>query len=187
MKSYPLRSPLRALSALLLLSVLAACSSTAPTKTVEMNYDKQFDFSSVHSLYIEPFSRTDAATITTSDGQIERINDALTAELERKGFVVVGDSARADLFIRWYLITEDQVYAAPGACPGCDRPADSDSLRYARGTLIVDMIDPMRSQPVWRSTLHTELTAKPGTTQADQARQKAVAALFAQFPPPTGS
>ena len=188
MKSYPTRSSLQALVALLLLSVLAACNSTGgATKPVDMNYDKQFNFANVHSLYIEPFSRTDAATITTSDGQIERINAALTAELQRKGFVVVADSARADLFISWYLITEDEVYAAPGACPGCDRPADSDSLRYAKGTLIVDMVDPMRNQPVWRATLHTQLTGQPGTAQADQARQKAAAELFAQFPPPAGS
>ena len=183
MKSYSLH----ALSALLLLTVLAACSSTAAPKKVESNYDKQFDFSSVHAIYIEPFSRMDAATITVSDGQIERINAALTAELQRKGFAVVGESARADLFITWYLITEDQVYAAPGACPGCDRPADSDSLRYAKGTLIVDMVDPMRNQPVWRATLHTQLTGQPGTAQAEQARQKAAAELFAQFPPPAGS
>jgi hypothetical protein len=55
--------------------------------------------------------------------------------------------------------------------------------RYAKGTLIVDMTDPMRNQPVWRSVLQTELTAQPGSASAQQARQAAAAAIFAHFPP----
>ena len=177
-------APLRYLAGIVLAYLLAACGSiaTEPGK-VQTNYDHQFNFAGVKSIYIQPFSRTDAATITVSDGQIRRINDAITAELEGKGFSVVADSARADLLLSWYLITEDQVYAAPGSCPGCDRPADSDSERYAKGTLIVDMYDPIRSLPVWRSRLHTRLTAEPGSEQAERDRREAAAAMFAQFPP----
>ena len=94
MKSYPTRSSLRALVALLLLSVLAACNSAGgATKPVDMNYDKQFNFANVHSLYIEPISRTDAATITTSDGQIEQINAALTADFQH----IIFDTAAREL------------------------------------------------------------------------------------------
>lgn len=178
MKSYPIRAVAGALLALL----LGACGSTA-SAPVESDHDRQFNFAAVRAIYIEPFSRTDAATITVSDGQVRRIDAAITAELQRKGYEVVADGAKADLYLSWYLILKDEVHAAPGACPGCDRPASSDSERYAKGTLIVDMIDPVRGQPVWRSRLHTRLTAEPDSPGAEQARQEAAAAIFADFPP----
>ena len=177
-------SPLRFCAGVLLACLLAACGSTAaaPGK-VETNYDKSFDFSQVKSIYIQPFSRTDAATITVSDGQIQRINAAITTELEGKGLRIVPDSGSADLLLSWYLVTEDRVHAAPGSCPGCDRPADSDSQRFAKGTLSVDMYDPVRGLPVWRSILRTRLTAEPGSEQAERDRREAAAAMFANFPP----
>ena len=55
--------------------------------------------------------------------------------------------------------------------------------RYSKGTLIVDVVDFMRNQPVWRSVLKTELTANPGSAEADKGREAAAAAMFANFPP----
>ena len=176
--------PLRLSIGILLAYLLAACGSlaTEPGK-IETNYDRTFNFSEVKAIYIKPFSRTDAATITVSDGQIRRINAAITTELEGKGFTIVPDSGSADLLLSWYLVTEDRVRAAPDSCPGCDRPADSDSQRYAKGTLSVDLYDPIRGLPVWRSTLRTRLTAEPGSEQAERDRREAAAAMFANFPP----
>lgn len=175
---------LRRITGILIAYLLAACGSVATEPgRVETNYDKSFDFSEVKSIYIQPFNRTDAATITVSDGQIRRINAAITNELEGKGFSIVPASGSADLLLSWYLVTEDRVRAAPGSCPGCDRPADSDSQRYAKGTLSVDLYDPIRGLPVWRSTLRTQLTAEPGSERAERARREAAAAMFANFPP----
>jgi len=167
----------------LLVPLLAVACSTAPAapKTT-MTYDRQFNFSGVHRIYIEPSSRTDAATIMVSDDQIRRIDSALADELTRKGFEVVTASEQADLLLSWFLVTKDLVKASASNCEGCDMAVDGGG-RYAKGTLIVDMIDPMRNQPVWRSVLKTELTAKPGSAQAEQARLAAAAAVFAQFPP----
>jgi hypothetical protein len=147
-----------------------------------MTYDQQFSFAGVNKIYIEPASRTDAATIQVSDAQVQRINSALSDELARKGFQVVSSSRQADLFLSWYLVTRDLVKADASDCQGCDMAVDGGA-RYAKGTLIVDMIDPMRNQPVWRSVLKTELTAEPGTAAAEQARLAAAAAIFARFPP----
>jgi hypothetical protein len=169
-----------ALAWLLLLPLAAACSSPQADRAA-MNYDNQFNFSGVRTLYIEPQSRTNPATITISDAQIERINGAIGAELERKGFEVVKASRQADLFLSWYLVTEDPV-STDDDCSGCDMAAGG-ATRYSRGTLIVDMVDPMRNQPVWRSVLHTGLTADPGSDKAEEARQAAAAAVFASFPP----
>ena len=162
--------------------LLAACSAAPAVPATTTNYDRQYNFSRIHKIYIEPLSRTDAATITVSDAQISRINGALTSELARKGIEVVTSSRQADLFLSRYLVTEDQVKASSADCEGCDMAVDGGA-RYARGTLIVDMVDPIRNQAVWRSVLKTELTGQPGSAAAEQARLDAAAAVFARFPP----
>ena len=173
---------LRRFTALLLIPLISACSTAPAAPTTEMTYDMQYDFSGIDKIYIEPASRTDAATIQVSDAQIRRINSALAQELARKGIEVVPASQQADLFLSWYLVTEDLVPAKTRDCDGCDM-AVGGGARYAKGTLIVDMVDPMRNQAVWRSVLKTSLTAEPGSAQAEQARLEAAAAIFARFPP----
>jgi hypothetical protein len=173
---------MRALALLVLLPLAVACSTAPPAPETTTTYDRQFNFSTVHRIYIEPSSRTDAATIMVSDDQIRNIDKALSDELASKGFVMVNTSEQADLLLSWYLVTKDLVRASESNCEGCDMAVDGGA-RYARGTLIVDMIDPMRNQPVWRSVLKTALTAKPESAAAAQARLDAAAAMFAQFPP----
>lgn len=174
---------LRAL-ALLLLPAFAACASTPEAPSVTTTYDHSYDFSAEHKIYIEPSSRTNPATIMVSDAQIERIDSALSDELTRKGFEMVSSSQQADLLITWYLIPKDLVKTDANAsdCDGCDM-AVAGGERYSKGTLTVDMVDLMRNQPVWRSVLKTELTADPGSAEADRAREAAAAAMFANFPP----
>ena len=109
---------LRAVALLVLGSLLGACGGTPSMPTTTMTYDRQFNFSDIRKIYIEPTSRTDAATIQINDAQIKRIDGALAAELGRKGFQVVTASRQADLFLDWYLVTEDPVPAS-GSCDGC--------------------------------------------------------------------
>ncbi len=170
--------------AALLLPLLAACSTSPAAPDTSTNYDRQFNFSGVRKIYIEPSSRTNAATIMISDAQISRIDSALQDELVRKGFEVVSSSQQAELFLNWYLVPKDQVQdrVSAGDCDGCDMSVVGGA-RYAKGTLIVDMIDAMRNKPVWRSVLKTEMTAQPGSASAERARQAAAEAIFANFPP----
>ena len=168
----------RALVVLLLLPLVAACST--PANKVETTYSHQYDFSEAHNIAIEPFSRTDPATITVSDGQIARINEAITDELRRKGYQVVKDNRQADLLLTWYLITDD----GPGgsaSCRDCDTYAGAG--RYGKGTLIVDLTDIMRNQAVWRSVLKTQLRATTDPSELERERTLAAQAVFADFPP----
>lgn len=165
---------LRLLAGLLLLPLVAACSTPQPGKG-ETTYDQQFDFSTVHKVTIEPFSRTDPATITISDARIKRINDAIAGELQRKGFAVLKDAVQADLLITWYLISKGQMAGGSNGCPGCDA--------YAGGTLIVDMTDIMRNKPVWRSVYETSLDVETDPGKLERERSLAAQAVFANFPP----
>lgn len=175
---------LRAFALLIMLPAFAACASAPDAPKVTTTYDHNYNFSAEHKIYIEPSSRTDPATIMISDAQIERIDAALSAELTRKGFQMVSSSEQADLLITWNLIPKDLVKTDDNAsdCDGCDM-AVVGGKRYSKGTLIVDMVDFMRNQPVWRSVLKTELTAHPDSARADEMREAAAAAMFANFPP----
>jgi hypothetical protein len=170
--------------ALLMLPVFAACASTPAAPKVTTTYDHNYNFSGAHKVYIEPSSRTDPATIVISDAQIERIDTALATELTNKGFEMVSSGNEADLLVTWSLIPKDLIKTDKNAsdCDGCDM-AVVGGKRYSKGTLIVDMVDFMRNQPVWRSVLKTELTTNPGSAEANKGRDAAATAIFANFPP----
>lgn len=165
---------------LLILAVTACSAATAPRTSV--NYDQSFNFSGVKTIYIEPSSRTNAATIMVTDAQIRRIDAAIAAELTRKGLEVVATSRQADLFLSWYLVTDNPNAVSGRVCEGCGSSA-GDNAQYSKGTLIVDMTDPMRNRAVWRSILQTELV-QAGSAPTDEARRAAAVAVFARFPPP---
>jgi len=181
---------MQSMFAALLLALLSACASTPQAN---MDYDQNYDFSTVKSIAIQPIDRTAVSNIRISDLQVERINAAITEELSARGYAVVSDSAAADLLLTWHLVTLDRtdVRTYDGLsyynCWRCG-PAVSDvSVRqYTEGTLIVDMIDPQRTRSVWRSVIQSELKPQANADKAAELRKKAAGLVFADFPPPAG-
>jgi len=179
--------PVQVMTGLFLLSLLVAC--TTPL-VANMDFDSNFDFSGVRRIAIQPIDRTELSTIRVSDMQIDRIDQAIAAELERKGFEVVSDNSQADLFLVWHLVTEERTdvrtYNSMSYynCWRCG-PAVSDvSVRhYTQGTFIVDMIDPARNQSVWRSIIESRLKPEPDPDGGEAGRREAARAVFAEFPP----
>ena len=170
-----------------LVALVTAC--TTPLEA-NMDFDNQFDFSKVRTVAITPVDRTELSSIRISDMQISRVDEALTTELQRKGFEVVGNASQADVVLTWHLVTEERTdvrtynSASYYNCWGCG-PAVSDvSVRqYIQGTFIVDMIDPVRNQSVWRSVIESRLNSEPDPQKSAINRQEAAQAVFAQFPP----
>ena len=176
----------RMLALLLVITAITACS-TPLTATVD--HDPTFDFSRVRKIAIQPIDRT----VVISDMQVERINEAFTAELNRRGYEVVQDNAEADLLMTWHLVTQERtdvrtyntMSARYTACWHCG-PATTTDVRvtqYTQGTLIVDLIDPTRLQSVWRSIVQSRLREQNDPQAAAELRAEAAAAIFAEFPP----
>lgn len=169
--------------------VLAACAGTQLTAVSD--FDRDYDFSPVKRFAILPIDRTSPAERLISDMQVDRINDALTAELERRGFEVVAERQEADLYLSWHLVTRERKdirsYNAASAysCWRCGPPVSDVSVRsYTEGTFIVDFIDPLRNRSVWRSSIQSELKKQPDADRGAQARAAAAEAVLAPFPPP---
>jgi len=177
----------RILGGIGLLGLLCGCASTLEST---MDYDQQFDFSTVRKIAIQPVDRTELSTITISDMQVERIDQALAAELQAKGFEIVTDNRQADMYLTWHLVTEERTdirsYNSMSYynCWRCGPAVADVSVRqYTQGTFITDMIDPLRNQSVWRSVIASRLQPQPDPEQADMRRQEAARAVFAEFPP----
>jgi hypothetical protein len=178
----------RVLAALLMAVLCAACATPPPTAT--MDFNANYDFSAVRKIAIQPIARTVESTVIISDMQIGRINEALTVELERRGFQVVTDNADADMFLAWHLVTQERMdvrsfnTSSRYNCWNCGSMGSNVSVRqYTQGTFIIDMIDPTRLQSVWRSTFESRMRDQPDPERAEENRRAAATAIFAEFPP----
>ena len=176
----------RALSGFLLMLLMAACSTTP---TAVMDYDRNFDFSQVRKIAIQPLDRTAASAVVISDMQVDRINQALTDELQRRGYEIVPENAQADMLLTWNLITQERMdvrsynTATSYNCWSCSSGSDVRVSQYTQGTFIVDLIDPLSVRSVWRSTWESRLRDQPDPERAEENRREAATAIFAQFPP----
>ena len=176
---------------LFLTVTLAACSST-PTATMDFNPD--VDFSAVRTITIQPINRTVASQAILSDMQIDRVNASLTAELQRRGFQVVENNADADMLLAWHLVTQERTdvrtfnNSTRYNCWNCRSMGMGSGTnvtvrQYTQGTFIVDMIDPGSLQAVWRSVFESRMRDQSDPARAAEARDAAVAAALAEFPP----
>lgn len=174
----------RILSIGLLFTWLTACGST-PTATSD--FDSGFDFSGVRKIAIQPIDRGVPASVIISDMQVNRINEAIRDELVRRGFTVVQDNADADLFLAWHLVTQERTdvrsfnTSSRYNCWNCG--SDIRVRQYTQGTFIVDMIDPVRLQSVWRSIFESRMRDQPDPVRAEENRRAAATAIFENFPP----
>lgn len=170
----------------LLLVMLVGCAS-APT--AQMDFDPAFDFSGVRTIAIQPIDRSSATTVIVSDMQVSRIYQALTDELVRRGYQVVNDNADADMLLTWHLITQERMdvrsynTSIRYNCWNCSGGTNLRVTQFTQGTFIVDLIDPVRLQSVWRSTFESRLRDQPDPDRAEENRRAAAAAIFAEFPP----
>ena len=97
---------------------------------------------------------------------VARINDELADELIRRGYQVVTDNAQADMYLVWHLVTQEKTDVRSynsASYYNCWRSPNISVRQYTEGTFIVDMVDPVRNQSVWRSTIQSRLKSRPDT------------------------
>ena len=173
--------------------LMGACTNTLETSStpkVSTRYDHSYDFSRVHKIAIQPISRTAVSNIQISDAQISRIDEALTAQLQRRGFEVVQKNADADMFLVWHLETQAPMDGrnlnsmSQYNCVNCASGDSAQEPKTIKGTFVVEMIDPIQLQSEWRATLVARMLNESDPQLSEQNRQAAAEAIFAQFPPP---
>ena len=154
--------------------LLTACVGLPTNLKAKTDYNHSYDFSRIHKIAIQPIAKDTLSTMMTSDTQISRINHALSAELQRRGFEVVTVNADADIFLSWRFLPPEKDEVAT---------FDPATQQITGGTLTVSMIDPISLQSVWRATFQSNMRNQPDTEEAAKYRGEAAEAILAEFPP----
>ena len=186
---------------------LAACATTA---SFNSDYDPEQDFSGYKTF---SWAGDDPMTVfgdlpipATAEPKIER---AIRAELESKGFTYVEDRTTADFAVSFTVGTRDEERVTqvptsyyvnrtnwrwgrgyyPGLYPGIyTSPSTiSETRTYTKGTLAIDIFDVERKSPVWHGagvkTLGSAETSGGGEGLAPENLRAGVAKILVDFPP----
>ncbi len=166
---------------------LVACT----TLQVGSDFDRAASFSGYHSFTLLP--RTEHGTHNPLVAQ--RAQDAIQAEMTRKGYAFAADAAAADFTVSFTIGARERIdvdtYPAPysgpwyGGAPWWGYPYwgnEVDVRQYREGTLSVDIFDARTHKPVWHGWAKKELT-QADIDRSEEPIRKAVQAVLARFPP----
>jgi hypothetical protein len=191
---------IRHTAATLILLAVAACATKPPEPVVDFAPDYDFGQSKTIGFYALSGEVTGNNPTELTDFQRDRIDAALKAALEAKGFTFVDRTADADLLLSWHLNlmdkTDVKTYNSPsyGAtvgysrynryamynCYNCMNQTDVRVSEYTQGTFIIDMIDPDENASIWRSVTQSKL--KEETIRDQAALDSAAVRVLAAFP-----
>lgn len=191
---------IRHTAATLILLAVAACATKPPEPVVDFAPDYDFGQSKTIGFYALSGEVTGNNPTELTDFQRDRIDAALKAALEAKGFTFVDRTADADLLLSWHLNlmdkTDVKTYNSPsyGAtvgysrynryamynCCNCMNQTDVRVSEYTQGTFIIDMIDPDENASIWRSVTQSKL--KEETIRDQAALDSAAVRVLAAFP-----
>ena len=194
------KSKLKGLVASSFILFLSACALGPPRP--DLDYKHGYDFGNAKTVaFFEDSGLVSGDNpMQLSDIQRERINSAIRTTVENKGLSFVDDTAQADLLLSWHLNTQHQTdihsYKVPGRygyfggynrysfynCWSCGiNETEVTSRNYTQGTFILDFIDPVAKQSVWRGVTESRLRGKQERDQV--IYNEAAAAILAAYPP----
>jgi len=120
-----------------------------------------------------------------------RIEKAVMSQLEAKGIQNVSDNP--DLLVTYHAGKEGKVEVnsygynyAPGYGRGAYRGGYGggiDTYNYTQGTLIIDIIDAVKQELVWRGTATGVMDENPDPNKIDKKVNEVVAKILKAYPP----
>lgn len=191
-------NPLKALPAVLILGLLAACS----TVSVSSDYTPETDFAAFKTYKWYHTKLRDPESLQYLGGDIfdQRVRHAINTVLQSKGFVLVEDGP-ADFKVNYDVLTEDRqdirTYNTYGGyAPGWGYypygyggvgTTTTQVVDYKQGQLIIDVLEPEKNLLVWRGTADGRIPKKNESPQKrEEATFNIVAKILANFPPQPG-
>ncbi len=156
------------------IAVMPACSSLATS----FDYDTAHQFGAPKTY----------AWIEKQDNSIgmRRVRDAVNAELSARGLALA--PLEPDFQIAAHLGSQEKLrvvdwgysYPSRGYWHG---GRDIDVYQYEEGSLVLDVIDPDKSELVWRGTASKAVDPSWTPEEREVEVREAVQALLAEFPP----
>ncbi|MFT3823707.1 MAG: DUF4136 domain-containing protein [Chitinophagaceae bacterium] len=180
--------PVAILAAIMLF--IAACG---PSLKVNTDYDRAVNFQQYKTFRLY---KTDSSNTAISQLNQQRILNAVTSEMTKKGFQPT--SGDADLLVNTVTIVKNKValssntdyygyggvyrpYYWGGGMGGVSSTTTYNAQQYKDGSLIIDIVDAKTQKLIWQGTGNSELdhALKDPDTQIPQAISK----IMANFPP----
>ncbi len=170
--------------ALMLSLVLAALTlSACGGMTVNTDWDDSVDFSAYKTFawMSPPSGETQVSQLV-----MNRIRDAVIAEMKAKGYTEVEDNP--DLYVTSVVMVQEKVdvsstsygYGYGYGYWGGYGAHSVDVYRYHQGTVLLDVVDAKKNQLVWRGSGSKVVDQNSGRPEKIRA---AVQKILSRFPP----
>ena len=192
--------PRRSFSFALTLAVFTAAAMTliggCATVQVGSDFDQSASFANYHTFTLMKREHHGTSP-ATNPLVVQRADDAIKAELQRRGYQLTDDPAAADFAVDFTVGSQERTdinsYPDPYVGPGWGwgrrgwwgGPYWGDNLdvrQYREGTLAIDIFDAHGHRPVWHGWAKKELS-RSDIEQSEEPIRKAVQSVLAKFPP----
>jgi hypothetical protein len=177
------------ISVFVALIALAGCGSSVSVTT---DYDKEADFGKLKSFAWMAVPNTAVGDVKAAMERNslldKRIKQYVGKELETKGYEM--NEAAPDFVMMYHVGIDDKVnvtdwgYGYPSPYWG---GRNVSVYQYTQGTLILDIIDPVAKQLIWRGEAQGTVDANATPEDREYRLGNAIAKLLESFPPGTGS
>ena len=157
-----------------LIALIVSCSSVYD---VGYDYDQETNFAGLKTYDWLPVPEG----IKVDTLVQERIKNAVNSGLEAKGLRMTSDTP--DFLIAMQAGTEEKVRYVPehwGYTSGNIYRRDE----YEEGTLVLDFVDPVSKELIWRGTAAAYVDSKMTPEKIDKLVDEAVEKTLKNFPPP---
>lgn len=179
-----------------MLVIAAVALEACVTMEVSTDYDPSVDFSPYKTYQWLPGTSKVAGRDQRYDDLLDqRVRDAVTRELDAKGFVLRAEGA-PDFLITYQAAVEDKVdvrvinnyydgygYSGYYGYRGGRTTGRTETYHYQQGTLIIDVIDATARRVVWRGTVQAEVGLHKDPQKRIERINEAVRRAFERFPP----
>jgi hypothetical protein len=169
-------------------AALLACS----TVNVHYDYDPSVDFSGFHTYAWLPQPESAGPADPRLDNPLldARIRRSVDSRLAQAGYRKVEEQA-PDFQVAYHVgiaskVDVDTIYHGYGRVGWAGGGwADTVVREYEEGTLLIDFLDPMDGQLVWRGTGQTRLEqgGDPSPEEREKGVDEVVSKILAGFPP----
>ena len=181
------------------LLLLAACSTPYP---VQADHDPDADFSQLRTYAWFPGPQPQVGDPWVDDPRVDTsIRRAIEAELMREGFEKTPRGVDPDFYVAYAASMNDKLDIAPmkdryGPAnwswagrpmindPSMgDTPSSTFTESYQEGTILLDVVNPETSTPIWRGAVNSRTDLNASTQDRLENLQNAVDHLLDDFPP----
>jgi hypothetical protein len=179
---------MKILPILFIVSSLVFAIACSPIYGVQYDYDTKTDFASLKSYDWLPLP----AEQKIDELNEQRIRKAMDMQLQAKGLTMTSETP--DFLIAIHLGKKDKVQVTDwgyGYGPGgsywggySGYGGGLDVYQYEEGTLIVDFVDPVSMNLIWRGSAKSEVGTEKTPQEREQKTTEAVQKILEKFPPP---